>query len=355
MVADHNDVGSPGGIGPWPMNRRADNTRVSTALAYLAGARGRPNLQVRGNASIARLLLDGNSVAGVELVENGQLLRSRRGVVLCAGAIGTPAILLRSGIGPAAELAGLGIAPFLDRPGVGARLWDHPHAPVRLVPLPGECDPLLDPRFQMVARLERPVGEPLLLALVSFLDISGMPALRAEAGGVPVVALVTTALMDPRGHGRLRLSSADPLAAPRIELGFDSHPDDLRALANGVRLSWEVAQSAPVTSASLRVAGLNAATVDSDTALQDYVLANVACLNHPCGTAPMGPEDDVFAVADQHGRVRGIAGLWIADALLMPHGVSVPPNLSIIMMAERIAAWIREDVALAGHDPSSST
>ncbi len=347
FVPDHNDVGIAAGVGPWPMNRRGDNTRVSTTLAYLAGARNRPNLQVRAQSATARLVLDNGRAVGVELIEGGEVLRCRRGVVLCAGAIGTPSILLRSGIGPAAELAGLGITPVLDRPGVGARLWDHPHAPVRLVPLPGECDPLRDPRFQMVARLDQPGGAPLLMALVSFLDISGMAPLRAQAGGAAVVALVTTALMDPRGHGRLRLASADPRASPHIELGFDGDPDDMRALADGVRLSWQIARSVPVAAATLRVAGFDEATVGSDEAVRDYVLANLASFNHPCGTAPMGPGDDALAVTDQRGRVRGIADLWIADASVMPTGVSVPPNLSVIMISERVAAWIRDDLSVA--------
>ena len=347
LVDDHNDVARLGGVGPWPMNRREDNTRMSTALAYLTAARSRPNLQVRGSAAVAHLVLDGHRAGGVELVENGDVLRCRRGVVLCAGAIGTPSILLRSGIGPSADLAGLGIAPVLDRPGVGARLWDHPHAPVRLVPLPGECDPLRDPRFQMVARLEQPAGRPLLLVLVSFLDVSGMPALLGETQGATVVALVTAALMDPQGHGRLRLSSSDPRALPQIELGFDRQAEDVAALADGVRLSWQVARGAPMAAASLRIAGLDEATVGSDLGLRNYVLTNLATFNHPCGTAPMGPEDDPFAVADQRGRVRGIADLWIADASLMPRGVSVPPNLSVIMISERIAAWISEERSAA--------
>lgn len=345
FVPDHNAAGIEDGVGPWPMNRRADKTRVSTALAYLAGARDRPNLQVRAHSAIARLVLDDGRAVGVELIEGDEVVRCRRGVVLCAGAIGTPAILLRSGIGPAAELACLGITPLLDRPGVGARLWDHPHVPVRLVPLPGECDPLRDPRFQMVARFNQPGGAALLMALVSFLDISAMAPLRALAGGAAVVALVTTALMDPRGHGRLRLASADPRASPHIELGFDGDPDDMRALADGVRLSWRIACSAPVAEATLRVAGLDEVTVGSDEALRNYILANLASFNHPCGTAPMGPDDDALAVTDQRGRVRGIADLWIADASVMPGGVSVPPNFSVIMVSERVAAWIRDDLA----------
>jgi choline dehydrogenase len=269
---------------------------------------------------------------------------ARRGVVLCAGALGTPAILLRSGIGPAAELAVLGITPQLDRPGVGARLWEHPAVPVLLVPKPGQCDPLRDPRFQMVARVSARDGTPLVLALVSFLDISGSPGLVVEAGGASVVALVNVALMDPRGHGRLRLRSADPFATPVVELGFDREEADLRALAEGVRLAWRVARAAPVAAESRRVAGLDEAVVGSDALLRGYIIANLRSFSHPCGTAPMGPKGDPLAVADERGRVHGITSLWIADASLMPRGLTVPPNLTVMMMGERIGFWIRKEL-----------
>jgi choline dehydrogenase len=347
-VADHNDVRSGSGIGPWPMNRRADNTRISTALAYLEPARQRSNLIIRGDAMVAHLLLESGRATGVVLA-SGEALAARRGVVLSAGALETPAILLRSGIGPAADLASLGITPLLDRPGVGARLWDHPAVPVRLVPKPGQCDPLRDPRFQMVARLRTQGGLPMFLVLVSFLDISGAPDLLAAAGGAPVVALINAALMDPRSHGRLQLRSADPQMPPSIELGFDREEADLRDLAEGVRLAWRVACSAPIAAESQRIAGLDDAVIGSDRLLRDYILANLGSFNHPCGTAPMGRKEDPLAVADERGRVHGVGGLWIADASLMPRGLTVPPNLALMMIGERIAAWLAAEIGGGRH------
>jgi choline dehydrogenase len=342
-VADHNDVRIGGGIGPWPMNRRADGTRLSTAITWLEPARQRPNLVLRGDATVDRLQIEDGRARGVVLA-TGKVLTARCGVVLCAGALGTPAILLRSGIGPAARLATLRITPQLDRPGVGARLWDHPAVPVRLVPKAGQCDPVHDPRFQMVARLSTCDGMPLVLVLVSFLDISGSPTLVAEAAGAPMVALINAALMNPSGHGRLRLQSADPSAAPVVELGFDREEADLRALAEGVRLAWRVARASPIAAESRRVVGLDEAVVGSDALLRRYILANLGSFNHPCGTAPMGPKADPLAVTDERGRVHGVAGLWIADASLMPAGLTVPPNLTVMMMGERIGSWIRDEL-----------
>lgn len=339
-ISDHNDVRIPAGVGPWPMNRRADNTRVSSALAYLGPARSRPNLRIQPNAHVARVHIKSGRAVGVALA-TGEILEARKGIVLSTGALGTPTILLRSGVGDPAHLADNGIETILERPGVEARLYEHPSVPIRLVPRPGECDPVRDPRFQIVARLTAQDGAPLLIALVSFLDISANPALVQEADGAPVVALLNTALMDPTGYGRVRLASPDPLAAPVVELGFDREEDDLRHLAEGVRLAWRLSNSAAISQAIQRTAGLDGATVRSDSRLRDYILANVGSFNHPCGTAPMGAPDDPLAVTDQHGCVHGLAGLWIADASIMPRGVSVPPNLTIMCIAERVATRMR--------------
>jgi choline dehydrogenase len=347
-VADHNDVRVPGGVGPWPMNLRDDGVRASTLLTWLAPARLRANLAVRGGALVDQLLLEDGRAAGVVLA-GGEVLRAQRAVVLCAGALGTPAILLRSGIGPVAELAALGIAPVLDRPGVGARLLDHPAVPIRLIPLPGRADPLREPRFQVVARLKAGAGVPLLLVPVSFLDISASPVLVAEAEGASVVSLVNPSLMAVSGHGRLSIASPDPAAPPTIQLDLLSDQRDMTAMLEALRLGWRVATAAPLARETRGVAGLDAATIASDERLRAYALANAGTFNHPCGTAPMGPEGDRLAVADQRGRVRGIDGLWIADASLMPAGLTVPPNLTLMTMGERIGAWLAE--ALLGGTP----
>ncbi|MGG5822920.1 GMC family oxidoreductase [Falsiroseomonas sp. HW251] len=338
-IADHNDVRLIEGVGPWPMNLREGGVRASTMLAWLGPARGRKNLTVRSEVLVDRVLMEKGRASGVVLA-SGEVLRARRAVVLSAGALGTPAILLRSGIGPAAELADLGITPALNRPGVGARLYDHPAVAIRLLPRPGEAKPARDPRFQAVARTATRSGAPVFLVPVSFLDIAASPALVAEAGGAPVVSLVNAALMAPRGHGRLRLAGPDPSAAPVIELDLLRDPQDMSAMMDALRLAWRVATAVPVAAVTRGIAGMDAATVASDDLLGAYARANVGTFNHPCGTAPMGPASDPMAVADERGQVRGLDGLWIADASIMPRGLSVPPNFTLIAMGERIAAGL---------------
>lgn len=339
---DHNEC-EHGGVGPWPMNRRGLQ-RVSTAISHLARARARPNLTIRSNCLVNRLLLEDGRAIGVELADERRA-ETERGerVILCAGAIGSPAILLRSGIGPKPQADQFGVRSLLDLPGVGARLWDHAAVPIRLVPKRGECEIGRDPRFQIMARLsasKSSIDDDLMLVLVSHLDLTPMPAIQAEAG-VPVVAVLMVALMAPRGCGYLTLSSRDPHVQPEINLNFCAEPEDNRRLMDGVRTAWKLACSDEMTQAYDRVAGLDDVTVKSDKLLTTYIANNVGTFCHALGTAPMGPEDDAFAVTDQHCRVRGIENLWIVDASVIPAVPRVVPNLSVIMIAERAAEWLK--------------
>jgi choline dehydrogenase len=341
-IEDHNDIRLPGGIGAWPMNRRPDGVRVSSALAYLTPeVRSRPNLQIRSDSMVSRILLEGRCATTVALA-GGDTFCARRAIVLCAGAIGTPSILLRSGIGPTRHLSDLGITTLVDRPGVGARLYDHPGVPLRLVPKPGRCDPARNPRFQYVAHVPAPkpnTSGDYLIAMISHLDLTGFPALR-EAAGVPVVATITAALMQPNGHGTLRLTDPDPGMPPAIDLGFATDVDDLRCHMEATRLAWRIATSPAMRAETEVVMGLDDAAVESDSRLRDYIVANVGTFCHACGTAPMGSSSDPLAVTDSRGRIYGIENLRVADASLMPHNVSSPPNFTVLAIAERIAGWM---------------
>ena len=340
---DHNRP-EYGGVGPWPMNRR-DETRISTALSHLASARDRSNLTIRSDCLVDHLLFDGLRVVGVELV--GETVPKRvygERVILCAGAIGSPAILLRSGIGPKQRVEMLGAQLLMDLPGVGARLWDHAAVPIRLVPKAGECEIGRDPRFQVTARLKASgssIDDDLIFVLVSHLDLTAMPALQSEANA-PVVAVLLVALMVPFGCGHLALSNLDPTVQPEINLNFCADPNDNERLMDGMRRAWDLVRSDDMRGAYERVAGIDDETVKSDESLTTYIKSNVGTFCHALGTAPMGPDDDRFAVTDQYCRVRGIENLWIVDASVIPAVPRVVPNLTVIMMAERIAEWLSE-------------
>ena len=339
-VRDHNCVGASG-VGPWPFNREG-TTRISTALGYLQAARKRPNFTVQPGSLVDKVLLDGNRAIGVELA-NGAV-ESGKKIILSAGAIGSPAILLRSGIGPANQLRELGIEVLVDSPGVGAQLWDHAAVPVYLRPNPGQCIPGRDPRFQVMATLTAEgSSEPddLQLVMTTYLDISASPALLATAG-VSVVAVLRAALMAPRSYGTLRLTSTDPNAAPRIELNYVSDPEDMRRLMLATRLAWRLAHLAVLKRETQGVVGLTEEIICSDELLRRYILENIGTYCHALGTARMGPEGDAGAVVNQYCRVRGAQNLWVVDASVMPSVPRAVPNLTVIMLAERVAAWLRE-------------
>jgi choline dehydrogenase len=337
-VHDHNALNGSG-VGPWPMNRSGD-TRISTLLSHINPARGRKNLAIRPNCVVDQLLFDGARVRGVRLADGNT--EEAECVTLCAGSIGSPAILMRSGIGPKGELEALGIRSRIDLAGVGARVWDHAAVPIRLVPHTGECLIGRDPRFQVMARFTAPrssQADDMQLVMTTHLDLRSAPALMEEAG-VPVVAAVRVALMLPRGHGRLTLVSRDPAVQPKIELDYCSNPEDERRLMDGVRLAWKVLRSDAMASAYQRVAGLSEEILGSDEQLKSYMRANIGTYCHALGTAPIGPDGDPNAVLDQRCRVRGTDNLYLVDASVFPAVPSAVPNLTIMMLGERVADWL---------------
>jgi choline dehydrogenase len=205
------------------MNRIGD-TRISTLLSHISRARTRDNLTMRANCVVDRLILDHGRVRGVQFADGRT--EDAECVTLCAGSIGSPAILMRSGIGPKRDLEAVEIQSTIDLPGVGARVWDHAAVPIRLVPHEHECVVGRDPRFQIMARFTAPGSaqtDDMQLVMTTHLDLRAAPALMEEAG-VPVVAALRVALMLPRGHGRMVLASSDPAVQPKIELNYCSDP-----------------------------------------------------------------------------------------------------------------------------------
>ena len=321
------------------MNRLKDK-RISTLLSHINPARKRQNLTIRAGSLVDRLVLNGTRVAGVHLADGST--EEGRHVTLCAGSINTPAILMRSGIGPKQNLQALGIIMLVDLPAVGARVRDHAAVPIRLVPNEGECVIGRDPRFQMMARFTAPASseaDDMQLVMTTHLDLRSAPALAAEAG-VPVVAALRVALMLPRGYGRLTLVSRDPTVQPKVELNYCSDPDDVHRLMHGVRLAWKVLKSDAMRGAYQRVAGLSDEIVASDELLKQYMRANIGTYCHALGTVPIGPDGDGQAALDQRCKLRGVDNLYVVDASVFPTVPRVVPNLTIMMLGERVAGWL---------------
>jgi len=330
------------GVGPWPMNVR-DGARVSTAAAYLTPAvRARPGLAIRTGATVRRVLFDGRRARGVELEDGEQIAAGQ--VTLCAGAISTPGILLRSGIGAAERVRAAGAEPLAERAGVGENLMDHAFAWLCAVPAPGVCD--LPSRSVQVglrytAAGSREPGDMQLLAVVP-VDLSATPVL-AEAAGVERAFFLGTGLQRPRSRGRVSWSGPSATESPRIELRLTEHPDDAARLREGLRLAWQVAQARAMAPHLRRIALLDETTLADDAALDAYVDEVVTTFKHPTGTARMGPREDAGAVVDAHGRVHEVEGLRVADMSIAPEIPRANTNLTAIMVGERIAELLRAE------------
>jgi choline dehydrogenase len=344
-VADHNHPEATG-VGPFPQNRRG-RLRLSTAIAYLLPARDRPNLTIRPHCLVNRVLFTGDRAVGVEfgVADQRYEVRGRR-VTLAAGAIGSPAILLRSGIGAGPALADLGIEPVADLPAVGVGLTDHPVARLLLVPKPGSCNPQT-PLAQIVLRYTAAgSGEfnDMQQVVFSHVDVAGLGGPEAVAAvGAPLAIGLPVALERPHARGHLLLASPDPRAQPLIQLNFADNPEDLRRLVAGVRLAWQIAHQPEITRHTDRVAMLTEETISSDDALVAYVRATLATQFHPCGTARMGPPGDAMAVVDQYCRLRAIRNLRVVDASVMPAIPRANINLTCIMIGERVSDWMRAE------------
>jgi choline dehydrogenase len=350
---DFNDPESTG-VGPCARNVR-DGIRVSTAIAYLAPARNRLNLTIRGGCLVKRVVIDNGRAVGVEVETDGtiQVVHGKR-ITVSAGAVASPAILMRSGIGPRVELERHGIRTLVDAPGVGTNLIDHPRV-VMMADLRSEAIRLSEGTFH-----SRPTAMLRYTASGSNefndMQLCHTPLVDWTTSGFPVdprtppKLLVFPALQRPRSRGRLTLRSASPDDLPKIELNYLADPKDMSRMIDGVRLAWRVMHhpavaagwQVPIVSATGQ--SLDQDTVASDSALTDFIRNNCGTVFHPVGTVKMGPPNDSMAVVDQYCRVRGVNGLRVVDASVMPNIVRANTNLTCIMLAERVADWMRSQV-----------
>ena len=340
-VDDHND-GIASGIGPFPMNRRG-GVRVSTAIGYVDPARSRPNLTVRGDALVDRIVVRGGRAVGVEVVIDGvrETVDSGEVVVSC-GSIHTPSVLMRSGIGSAAVLRHLGIDVVADLPGVGAGLMEHPGAFLFVLPEDGACN-LDEVQFQVGARTTAPGSaerNDLLLGLMSHWDLRPTPELR-DAVGADVIFTLTCGVLLPRARGSVTLTSADPNSAPVVDLNLGGDAEDERRLVAALRLLREIASSEPMRDRVRGFALLDDAAWDDDASLAAYVHSVSAPWYHPAGTARMGLASDAGTVVDHTLHVHGIAGLRVADLSIAPTIPRATTNLTAIAIGERAAELMR--------------
>lgn len=311
--------------------------RVCTARAFLAPAMHRANLRVITRARALRILCDGTQATGVEYFRDSQVQRVMAGeVIVCAGAIDSPKLLMLSGIGDPAQLEPLGVPVAHALPGVGRNLHDHPGTPVVL----RLRDPaVLPPASNIVEAglfLHSGVEEDGYDADTQLFFLPRGPLLAA-ATGTPWAMMLNAQTNRPRSRGSVRLRSGDPADAPLIDPAYLTDPYDVKVQLNAVRAARRIADSEPLRSYwSAEV--LPGASVQEDHAMVASIRANSGCIWHPVGTCRMG--NGSHDVVDPALRVHGMERLRVADASIMPRITSGNTNAPAIMIAEKAALLV---------------
>ena len=333
------------GVRLTPVTQRRGR-RNSAVDAYLKPAERRPNLTIRTDAHVTRVVFEGRRAVGVEV--DGDVVRARE-VVLCGGAVNSPQLLLLSGVGPAAELERHGIPLVHELPGVGSHLEDHlsggilveSHRPVTLYAAEKPKQVLrylVSRRGMLTSNVAEAAAfvrtRPDLTA--PDLELLFAPVLFEEEGLAPPRGhgfTVGAVLLQPRSSGAVRLRSSDPFDTPMIEPRYLSYPDDLQVLVRGIDLARRIV-SMPAFD------GIAGAELEpGETPLEDAIRERAQTLYHPVGTCRMGT--DALAVVDPELRVRGVEGLRVVDASVIPRVPRGHTHLPTLMIAERAAEFVR--------------
>ena len=356
-----------------PMDRTTwRGRRGGAAFFYLGPALSRSNLEVRTRALISRIVVEGGRATGIEVAGPGggvERIRAEREVICCAGAIDSPRILQRSGIGDPDFLAGVGVAPTVERPGVGANLQDHPEIYVQFrSKLPVSLYPALKPWNQLA------IGARWLFtgtgigasnhfeagAFVRSRDELEIPNLQYHF--VPI-AMNYDGRNPADGHGfqmhvgpmkgtstgHVRIRSSDPRDPPSIVFNYLTTESDRQDMRDAVRVSREIAAQRPFEPFRGEEIGPGPGVADRDDDIDAWARQHAESAYHPSCTCAMGAADDSRAVTDGEGRVYGVDGLRVVDASIMPRIVNGNLNAPTIMIAEKIADAIR------GRDPLPSS
>lgn len=340
------DYNAPETTGVSPMARNLRHgERVCTNDAYLEPARGRPNLTIAGGSLVDRVLFSGRRAVGVRVrgPEGWTEIHGGR-VLLCAGAIHSPAVLLRSGVGPADDLRRLGIPVVAHLPGVGRNLADHPMWSLSL--------PL---RPEARATSERDIPHCCCLQASSGIEGGGRNDLMLFAGNVTGVGpagrargALALSLVQPFSRGRLTLASPDPAADPAVTMRMLSDSRDLRRMRHGARLLFELGAHPSFRAlcgaeATAGPNGRRVADLQADGELEACLLREVNSFNHAAGTCRMGAAADPQAVVDSDCRALGVEGLRVIDASVMPAIPRAMTHLPTVMIAEHMAARLAAD------------
>ena len=343
-VADLNNLDENLGMAPSPVNI-ANGVRWNTAFAYLDPVRGRSNLTIVGDSACDRLEIRSGRVNAVVVAGREGPVRLEVGrIIVAAGTYGSPAILLRSGIGDPSELRSAAITPEHDLRGVGHNLHDHPR-----VSLSYEGTRELEEMMAAFARDHWMPEEQTIAKARSSRCTRGFDLHIYPVGGPDRTTetgwrwTLEVACMTPRSRGALSLTSASSAVPPIIDHSYlsDSEDEDLRVLADGVAIAREIA-SKPALSRLVGTELSPGSAIATRAGVEAFIRSNCLHYYHPVGTCRMGPASDRSAVVDSRGRIHGLDNAYVADASIMPVIPRANTNLPALVVGERIARWLLE-------------
>ena len=337
----NHDLNGPdsSGIGAIPMNNLS-TWRMSTNITHLTPARHRLNLTVRGGVFVRRVILEAGKVTGVEAESGGEIftLACDR-VVLCAGALKSPHILMLSGVGPSEQLEEHGIPVLVESPGVGQNLFNHPMGSVTFqvkddVKLTANAEAL---RFGLRVTSEAPSypNDVMLHTLAIWNVMTGEMVPSGQAR-------IACALELPEGTGWVRLQSSDPAVQPSINYRYLHNENDMRRMRDAVKLACSLLESDAYLGISEGRTAPDNETLGNDDKLDAWIRQTLGSSRHVSGTCRIGPDGDAMAVTDQQCQVRGVEGLWVADSSIMPQVTRANTNATAIMIGERVASWVAQ-------------
>ena len=332
---DMNGV-EPTGVGVVPMNNQK-GVRMSTAITHLAPMRHHLNLTIRGNVFARKILIENRQVTGVEVESGGEVFTvESKKVVLSAGALKSPHILMLSGIGPKDQLDEYGIDVLQNTPGVGANLRNHPISPISFrvkegIKLQPDASGVRI-ALRYTAKGSDDSNDMMMTTSSLFSPFTG-EMLPDRIGRISCVIEL------PAGAGFVRLNSADPAVQPKFDYRYFSHPEDMRRMRDGIRLAVKMLETDAYKDVSDGRVTPTEGILTDDDALDLWIRQTVGSARHVSGTCKIGPDSDPMAVVDQQCRVKGLQGLWIADSSVMPQVPRANANATAIMIGERVAEW----------------
>ena len=330
------------GIAIRPLNN-IDGVRMSTALTYLNPSRHRMNLTCRGNVTVHRVMFQGKRAVGVQAESGGQTFTvGGEQIIISGGAIASPQVLMLSGVGPVQHIQGLGIPIVHELPGVGENLRDHP-AVFTLFRGIGDGPPASAPSIQVGLRYSPATSRTRADIQVSpILMTSEHRPASVKIDGEDFHFGFSAALQNAVTAGHLRLASADPHVQPELNFDYLSDPTDRERMRDAVRLGIRLADHPVFKDIIAERINPTDDDLSSEEALDNWLLRNAYTQHHSSGTCKMGPANDNMAVVDQYCRVYGLENLRVVDASVMPDVIRANTNATTIMIAERVADWIRE-------------